>query len=370
MRTFTVTHIQRPFTRTSDAYNKSSLPQYFYHRIPFYTLAEDGGYIFHVKGKIQLFSSQEVAEFVERGVVIQLPYPVSIDEKQGLYLGLTSTVYAADRVDPKWEEKTCFCALESLRTHEETSYIKGDTLNFYDVIVVTHLIRPYEGYPTEPGVLRAMTVVTQNCTMEVSESRRFGPKRMFVRDIDEKWKQWEDQGRIIPLAKPILFNPGPYNVHDKDLGEGFWTDHNKVHHYGSVPKEAKCSFYTHLLLGGNKPQDGEIRRSQGYYGVYYLLDVDLTVYSGYPPTENQFHESQDVMKEREQKGEVIKLPYPLRIPSNHMLWISSEGNIYLAHGQKPNEHPYEFIMNSPLVAALPAPGESLIRYHDFAIEAQ
>ncbi len=364
--TLTVTHIHRPFYRGSDGYARKSLPDFFYRRVPFYTASEEG-FIFHVKDKTQYISPQSMEELKANGLVIELPYGVEIQHDQSLYQGLASSVYVANKYAPKWQEVVHFCALESIGNYENVSYISGDSVKFYDILVITHLLVPAEGYPIQPGVLRAMTAVTKTYTKEQGENIRFGPRRLNVYSYKTQWPIWESQDRIIKLDKTILFDPGQWNVDNKDLGQGFWTDHTKEHFYGKVPQEAKCSFYTHVILGSTRPFENEIVRRLSYYAKYYLLDVGLTMYSNSPSDDRSANaHNVQAMLAMEEKKEVVKLPYPLRRKNNNtMFWASANGNIYLAHSIKPNDHPYELIMNTPLISELPDSKDKYVQFFDF-----
>ena len=368
--TLTITHIQRPFHRLSDDFRgNQSLPQHFYHAVPFYT-PEGDDYLFHVKGKTQYFSAQEMKEKVESGLVIHLPYSVDILSTQALYFGLTSTIYAADKIAPKWEDKTYFCALTSLRDYQVKAYLQGDSISFYDVLIITHLLKPYEGYPTEECVLRAMTTVTETLTEQKEKHRAFGPRRITIRNQEEKFKQWEEEGRLIKLSKPLLFNSGPYDVKERDLGESFWTDHTRKHYYGKLPNGSRCYFYTHVCVYKTKPLDGEIVRRQGYYAVYYLLDVGGCAFSGYPPTEDHFKENEESMQEKVDNNQVVKLPVPYRYHNaSGQLWIGAQGNVYGGHGIKPHDYPYVLLMNSQVIANLPQTTDTYIQFEDFAVTA-
>ncbi len=365
MRTFTVKYIQRPFMKVEDHYK----PKKFLRRIDFWSGNEPENLNFHWQN-INV-KPQDVADFqrlLSAKMVIELPESITIPEGKCLWLYMDSGLYIADAQTPLESDMQmvamttkCWNTVPGNKPSEERQY--------QDILVIRYLMVPFEGYPQKEGELRAMTIVTTTLTEEIDNNYRFGPKQQYVHHREEKWKQWLAQGRIIELSKPLIHNPGPWDVKGKDNGLSFWTDSTKTHHYGPVPKEAKCYFYTHLLLRGAKPQEGEIVRSQAYYGMYYLLDIDLTVYSGYPPNEDQFHESAEAMAVMERENKVVKLPNPYRIPPNKQLWISAQGNIYMAHSQKPNEHPYELVMNAPIIATLPCDRTSLIMYHDFAVTA-
>lgn len=376
MKKIFITHINRPFVKHKDlepATHVKTLPYPFHRTVDYYSEApeQDGKkcYYHYKDGELQkkTITEDELKQGIAEDTIIALPSPVERENTLPLWHTGGDLLAFAPMDNLKEEAMEVLC-----KTQSYGEWIKF--MNYYeqyqmhDLVVITHLLTPLEGYPTEPGVLRAMTYLITPLKHGAGEKYHFGRKEMFLRDASEKMQRWEKEGRLIKLEVPVLFNPGRWNVDKKDLGLGFWTDASKKHHYGKVPKEAKCVLYTHVEIGNEKPLPDEIVRRGGYRAVDYLLDVGLLLSSSYSPDDDRGHEDETDMRKLVEANKVIPLPSILRkVEDNYQFWAAASGNIYLAHAMKPNEHPHRLILNTPLIAELPAPKNQskYIQHHDF-----
>lgn len=364
MRTFTVTHIQRPFSMTKDFYGH----KHFTRMIDFYSVNEKNELLFHWQHiNIALQDKNAFKDLIEKKMVIELPTPIEIPEGKSLWLYYSSYLYIADTKNPSDKDMQIVCKLADCWDRVPGA-TPNDERQFKDIVVIKHLLTPAEGYPTEEGLLRAMTFVTTTLTEDVGKNYHFGPKNYHVFDREKKWEQWEKAGRIIDLETPILYEPKNTEINGFIKGEkGFWTDSTKSHHYGIVPEESKYFFITHVLTYGRRPAPGCIQRRTPYAGYYYIFDVDQTEHGyGDGSLTHQFASDVTNLDERVAKGEYVRLPKPWRATSElSQTWVGATGNVYVGHATKPNEHPYMLLMHSPVIETLPQDKLTSVEYADF-----
>ena len=78
------------------------LPDSGYLKLFFYTTTDEG----HRKGEYfwgtdnNSFSREEMRDKEDRGVIIPLPMPIKLEDKKGLWVDASGTVYLADLINP------------------------------------------------------------------------------------------------------------------------------------------------------------------------------------------------------------------------------------------------------------------------------